>query len=222
MDEAKPERLQKLIFSGRRQLLKKGQVYQASDRGLSLSCVKKGYIKRYLIRNDGTYGVQSIYGPGNIFPLTAPFKFLFNQELNSRQAVYYWEAVTDTELYKIDNLTLKESVENDPLLYRDLLLVSGERLQSNIQRLENLSLAVFYKRVAHQIVFLARHFGVKRDSNTIISVPLTQQDLANILSATRETVSLSFKELTSRGLILKSGKTFVIPDLDKLEEEALS
>jgi CRP/FNR family transcriptional regulator len=184
--------------------------------------VKKGYIKRYLIRKDGTLGVQSIYGPGYIFPLTIIFKILFDHVIQSEQEVYHYEAMTDTELYTIDNVTLMHNIHADPILYRDLLMVCGDRFASNIQRLENLSLHVFYKRVAHQLVFFAKYFGRKTPAGTLILIPLTQQDLADILSATRETVSLSVRQLTKKGLIKKSEKNFVIPDVEALEEEALS
>lgn len=213
--------LRELLRVGRLQKYSKKQIIQSSDEELSLCLVKSGFVKRYLIAADGTLGVQSIYGPGDIFPLTVVFKVLLDQDIYEGPEVYYYEAMSDTEVYKIDSQTLLSMVKDNPLLYRDFLTEAGRRFLSNIQRLENVSLRSAYKRVAHQLVFYARQFGKQTPAGTAIQVPLTQQEIANILSATRETVSLSITELRKKKLV-QGGKVIVIPDVNKLEEEAFN
>jgi CRP-like cAMP-binding protein len=215
-------KLHDLIASGRQYKLSKGQVIQSSDQRQVINLINKGYIKRYLIANDGNLGIQVIYGPGDIFPLTLAFKILFDQDIYEGPEVYHYEAMTDSEIYTIDTDTLERASNKDDELYKFLLQESGVRLHSMINGLENLSLRRSYKRVAHQLTYLARRFGEKKtDGSVQICIPLTHQDMADILSATRETVSQSMAKLRSKGLI-ETDKYISIPDIEKLEQIAYS
>lgn len=203
---------------GRRRELGKGEVIETTE-GESLNLIAKGFVKRYLISDEGTLGVQVIYGPGNFFPLTLTYKALFDQDIYQGRELFYYEAVTDTVIYVLDTDLLKECVDEDPLLYRDLLFESGRRLHFMIHNLENLALRSSYKRITHHLAYMGRHFGTEKDGKVQIKFPLTQQDLADMLSLTRETVSRNMVQLKKKQLIT-TGKATIINDLQKLEQEA--
>lgn len=210
-----PIRLHELLRSGKHYKRLKGQAIQASGDGGTFYLVNKGYIKRYLILKDGALGVQSIYGPGYFFPLTPAFLHLLGQTIYSGDEMYFYEAVTDAEIYSIDKDTLQRAAEADPLLYKDILFEAGKRLQSNIQQLENISLKSAYWRLAHQLVFLAEQFGQPTDEGIEIQVPVTHQDLADILSLSRETVSREMVKLKTKGLI-EANRHTVVRDINAL------
>ncbi len=209
------------MSQGTRVKLPKGQVIQSTDNEIKLFQIKNGYVKKYMILNDGTHGVQILYGPGDIFPLTVAFKELFDQDLYKGPEAYYYETMSETEMYSIDNDSFVRAVRADTLLYRDLFSEAGRRLHFNIQSLENISLHNSYNRVAHQLVFFARMFGERKISGIRIKIPLTQQDIADMLSITRETVSLSMTQLKERKLI-KTRRHITVRDINKLQEEAYS
>lgn len=213
--------LRTLLLSGRRHKLSKKQILQSTEDRQVINLVRSGYIKRYLIANDGTLGVQVVYGPGSIFPVTLALKVLFKQEMYSRE-VFYYEAMSDAEVYTIDISVLAKAVESNPVLYKDLLEETGKRLNSTLQGLENLTLKSSYKRVAHQLAYFASRFGEKTDSGLRIDVSLTHQDLANILSLTRETVSTCMSDLREKGLIKTDKQKIIVTSLAKLEKLAYS
>lgn len=220
MEEPRIASLLSLLGTGHKKSYIKNQLIQSTDYEQSLCVVESGYVKRYLISNEGTIGVQSIYGPGNIFPLTLVFDLFFDYSVYDGPETYYYEAMCDTRLRVLENAKLTQAVENNPLLYRDLLFVAGRRLKSNIQRLENIHLHSSYQRVAHQLAYFARYNGKQQSSgSTRIKIPLTQQDIADCLSTTRETVSVAFSTLRKKGLI-KTGKYISVPNIKKLEAEA--
>lgn len=188
---------------------------------MELNLVTKGYVKRYLISNEGNYGVQVIYGPGDIFPITLAYSALFNRNINEGPETYYYEAMTEVELHTIDELDMVEQIEQNPILYRDLFAISGNRLHSTLHGLENLTLKTSYQRVAHELLYLAKNFGDKKAAGTVIAVPMTHQDIADILSLTRETVSTAMVQLRKKKLIT-TGKSIVVPDLEKLADEAFN
>lgn len=215
------EKLANLIRSGRHYEVRKGEVLLSTEDEKDVHLVIKGYIKRYQITNAGSVSVQSIYGAHEIFPLTNVFKIVFDKDIYNGPDTFYYEAMSNSKLAKIDKATLKQAIDNDPLLYKDLLGVSSERIQSNLQQLENLSLSVYYHRVAHQLWYFANKYSEKNGQTAKLKIPLTHQDIADILSTTRETVSVCMSKLNKEGLI-KSGRYIVIPDIEKLKKAAYS
>lgn len=187
----------------------------------TLSLVKSGYVKRYLIGNDGNISVQSIYGPGDVFSLTAVFKVLLNQKLYEGPETYYYEAMSTVVIYTIDNDALELAATKNMAIYKDLFTEAGKRLHFNIQQLENLSLKTAYNRVAHVLVYLAKHFGETKGNSIHIKIPLTHQDLANLLSLTRETVTNSVIKLRDEGLI-KTNRTITVLDIKQLQAAAFN
>jgi len=213
--------LHDILSREKKYLRTKGQVIQTTDGQKKFHLIVKGYVKRYLISNAGSLGVEVIYGPGDVFPLTLVYRELFNKEISSGPEVYYYEAMVDTEIHSISIESLLEHIKQDPMVYKSLFLEAGTRLHSTLQGLENVTLKSSYMRVAHQILFFAERFGVKTEAGVKVQLPLTHQDLADVLSVTRETVSNSMGELRKKGLI-KTNRHILIPSIKKLEDEVYS
>lgn len=211
-------KLQKLLLSGHLRKVAKDEVFQTTDEKTDITLVHSGYIKRYLITNDGNESIQIIHGPGAVFPLTPVYKMLLDQSIYSGPETFYYQAMSDSQLYTISQEVLRASVEKDSLLYRDLLHVSGTRLNEYVHSLENISMGSAYNRVAHQLLFYAHYFSKKTSKGTKILIPLTQQSIANVLNITRETTSVSMNKLRGKGLI-DGTKYITIPDVEALQEE---
>lgn len=209
--------LYKLLLSGRHYKLPKGQVVNALDDSAMVNLLKSGYIKRYLITKDGSKGTQVIYGPGDIFPLTPVYKNVYQMDIYSGPEEYYYESMTEIELCSVSQSTIKEALETDSLIYKDLFFAAGLRLNSYIHRLEDMSLRVANRKIAHQLVYLADTFGKKTESGVVIEVPLTHQGLADILNLARETVTHGMTRLQEKGLI-EINKNITVVDIDKLRQ----
>lgn len=208
-------------MEGEKKVVRAGQKIQPSKKYPSLSLIGVGYVKRYHVSPDSAPSIQSIYGPGDIFPLTPLFKLLFDQEIHESPTSYHYGAMTDVELHSIDNKTFLKNVNSDPTLYKDLLAQAGRRLQSNIQQLENAGLKDTHRRVCHQLAFLGRHFGVLHQHGIDMHLPLTPDDLAALLNLPIDDVEASFKRLREAHLIEGEGK-LRMPDLQALVLEAYS
>src|SRR5438105_4084558 len=138
--------LREMMLEGRKFTLGKGQIIQSTDDRRVFNYLTKGYVKRYLIANDGSLGVQVIYGPGDVFPITLAFSILFDQQTTEGPETYYYESMTEVELYTVNETTLKEKVDANAALYKDLMAVAGKRLHSTLHGLENLTLKTYYFR----------------------------------------------------------------------------
>ncbi|MGH7234353.1 MAG: Crp/Fnr family transcriptional regulator [Candidatus Saccharimonadales bacterium] len=207
----------KLLLAGKRLRLPKGQVVQPFGERAMLSLITSGYVKRYLITQEGLKSVQNIYGPNDIFPMTPVFQSIFKMDIYRGPEQYYYESMTDIEICFISLDELETNLALTPILYKDLLYASGVRLNSYIHRLEDRSLRSGLYRTAHLLAFLASQFGKPLNVGVEIQLPLTHQEIGEILDLTRETVSRELGRLKSRGLIVPNRK-IIITDMSKLIE----
>lgn len=216
MDYSWPDSpLYKALLTGRQLKFPKGQVINTFGDNTMINLIKSGYIKRYLITKEGTKGIQIIYGPDDVFPLNLVRKSIFKQEIYTGPEQYYYESMTELEIFCVSQSTLQEALDRDPMIYKDILYAASLRISSNIHRLENMSLRVANKKVAHQLAHLSEVFGKKTEGSTVIMVPLTHQDLADMLNLARETVTICLLRLEEKDLI-RGDKYIVVKDLDRL------
>lgn len=78
------------------------------------------------------------------------------------------------------------------------------------ERIGSLILLDVYGRVARLLLDLAKREGQKYQDGILIEKRPTQQDIASMIGASRETVSRVLGELNRRGLISISGKSVMI------------
>lgn len=206
---------------GYRRVAESGEVIATTDNLRSVFCVKEGFVKRFLIKNDGSISVQGIYGPGDCFSIAALTNILMDGKFYTGSEVYYYEAIQHTVVHEIPGDVLKSRLDAHPELFKDFFLIQSRHSQSNIWLLENQGLSGAGKRVAHIICFYMERYGVQTPRGWEFKIPLIQQDLADLLDLARETVSLAIGDLKKQKLI-KGRRKVIIPSLPKLKDYAYS
>jgi CRP-like cAMP-binding protein len=217
--EYRSPEIYKLLRKGTRATYSKGQVIQSSEGQKTMNFVTKGFVKRYLISDTGHLGVEVIYSVRDFFPLTLILDTLFDLGIYEGAEVYFYEAMTETTVYTVNVDILAEAAKKNPYLYKDLLRETGRRLHTTLNSLENIALKSPYSRVVHQLVYFTQAYGEKLKSGIKITIPLTVQDMGDILSLNKVTVSACLDRLSQQDLI-KTGQYFVVPNVDRLKEEA--
>lgn len=89
-------------------------------------------------------------------------------------------------------------------------------------RVEALAFRGLPARVAHTLLQIARAFGKRADKGVRFSISLTQQDLADLVGATRQHVNYVLADFRSRRLVSGSGQGLTLTDLEALERIALA
>ncbi len=195
----------------------KGATFTSTDEGGEVIMVVDGYVKRYSIFNDGSTATQIMYGPQDVFPLTRVFDNLRQLSLHDGPQTFYYETLTDAHVLNTSLDELRQVTLNNPLVYRDLFTEAGHHLKWCVHTIENIGFKTTYQRVAHQILYFAREFGTSHGQSVVIDVPLTHQDISDMLGTTRATISLAITKLKKDGL-LDEGRTLMVTDLVKLTE----
>ncbi len=90
-----------------------------------------------------------------------------------------------------------------------LLAATAGRLVHRVRRLTRHGAKV---RTAEQLRDLALRFGVRDSRGVIIDLRLTHRELAGLIGATRETVSVAVMELRAAGVVANEGRRWLVVD----------
>lgn len=173
--------------------------------------VKSGVIKGYAITSEGLEKPIAFDIIHEVFPIGWVFNKL-------RWSQYYYGAFTDCELYRVPRDAYLEFLKQSPdNLFDAFQRFVGHYLnfQMHVNALEQ-SKAV--DKIIHTLHFLSLRYGREIRKDTVeIQLPLTQQELANIMGLTRETTGIELKKLERQGILTHKRRTYTVKT-DRLNE----
>ncbi len=126
-------------------------------------------------------------------------------------------ALEDTTLLALPVERLRSALASDPDVAAELLGAIAARLRRSTQALQDALLLDAGTRLSRRLCELARDHGAPASEGVLVRLLLTQEDLARMVGASRETVNKSLAALSSRGLVRTEGRRYVIPDPDALQ-----
>ena len=126
------------------------------------------------------------------------------------------QAVGPTTVLALPISSLRAILERNPETAEQLLRLIAARLHRTSAALEDALSADVPTRVVGRLRDLATHHGVPGPAGVRLRIPLTQDELARMVGASREAVNRTLGALTSRGLLRTEGRTVVIKDPDEL------
>jgi CRP-like cAMP-binding protein len=86
-------------------------------------------------------------------------------------------------------------------LYDALLRLNCRRLRLMFNLIEDLNTRPLAARLARQILMLTKSYGVEQDDGWRIGLQLAQEDLAQLLGASRQRVNQELKGFEREGLL---------------------
>jgi CRP-like cAMP-binding protein len=106
----------------------------------------------------------------------------------------------------------------EPEIDRALLRSMAARLDDLSARLAEASYETVQRRCEHRLVELAESFAAP--GGTSASIPLTQEDLAGVVGATRPTINQVLGALADQRLLTVSRGRIDVPDIEALRRHA--
>jgi CRP/FNR family transcriptional regulator, cyclic AMP receptor protein len=188
------EDAQELMAVARKRSFRAGEViFHRDDPGQVLYIIKEGKVKIALISPDGQEISLVVFGKGECFGEFA----LLDGEPRSADAI----ALEKVECYTLQRSDFQNAIMKHPTIAIQVLEVLSRRLRKTDQMVENLIFLDVYGRVAKKLLELANEHGVKVDDGTRIEVRLTQQELASMVGASRESVNKVMGYFTEKQFI---------------------
>ena len=194
-------------------MLRRGDhLYEEGDVDDKLYVVIEGKVKLTRTSSDGREVLVLVQGPGDMFGELAMFDPTYRRSTAA--------AVTDARLAAIAHSDLRDVLVRRPTVALVLLKELAQRLRLITDTTTDLIFTDVPGRVAKALLDLADKFGVRQADGIQVTHDLTQEELAQLVGASRETVNKALADFVGRGWIQLSAKSVLIIDPDRLRRRA--
>ena len=191
----------------------KGSVlFAEGDVGDHLYVVVEGKLKLGTSSSDGRENLLSILGPGEMFGELS----LFDPGPRTSSAT----AVTDAKLLSLGQEKLLPWLEENPKVSLQLLARLAQRLRRTNEAVGDLVFSDVPGRVAKALIDLGERFGKKTDEGLYVLHELTQEELAQLVGASRETVNKALADFVGRNWLKLDGRAVLITDFERLSKRS--
>ena len=193
--------------------LTRGDVlFREGEPGDRLYIVGSGKIKLGRRALDGRENLLAILGPGEMLgELT-----LFDPGNRTATAT----AVADTTVYELDHADMIDWINLHPAVAIHLLQALASRLRHTNDVMGDLVFSDVPGRVAKALLDLAKRFGEPSPDGLRVAHDLTQEELAQLVGASRETVNKALADFAARGWVFRDGRAIILKDMARLQRRA--
>uniref|UniRef100_UPI0040490158 Crp/Fnr family transcriptional regulator n=1 Tax=Flavobacterium sp. TaxID=239 RepID=UPI0040490158 len=197
------------IIVGFKKAIKGDIIYFSSSEVPRVFLLKKGNIKIVSINENGDETIKEIIQKGDLFG-----ELELDEDTKSNEfAVALTDEVSICSflLSDFENLLLKNP--NLALSYTKFVGLKMKRLKNNYSNL------IFKDAKSRLIMFLkdwVQREGIFEGQKVTIENYLTQNDIAQIICASRQTTTSLLKEFETKGVLVYNRKEIIYEDIDKL------
>lgn len=186
-----------------------GLVTSPQDGDERLYIVKRGRLRLYRLTPDGKQLTLDILDKGRVFGRMS--------WLGQEAPEVYAEAVEDALVCSFTPAELRRLVDRFPAVGLNIIRYLAERLAVSEREREIMAFRTVEQRLAARLVDLAQRFGMETDAGVEIDARLTQQELADMIGTSRETLALTISSLRERHILEMRQQRVVIVDLEGLQ-----
>ncbi|MCY9339142.1 Crp/Fnr family transcriptional regulator [Bacillus haynesii] len=183
-------------------------VFMEGEEREAVFFIKSGLVKAFKIDEDGNEQVISILQNGDMFPHVG----FFDRSPYPATA----EAVQETELIVIRIADFNELLMKFPEMTIKVMQIMGKKILDLQERIQGFISKDVQHRLTHVLMKLAAEHGIPQEKGVYISLPITNQDFANMVGTSRETINRTLNELKKKNLLTADRSGIFIHDTDWL------
>jgi CRP-like cAMP-binding protein len=187
-------------------------VFAEGEPGDRLFVVISGKVKIGRRSPDGRENLLNIIGPSDMFGELS----IFDPGVRTSSAT----TITEVRAVSMDRETVRAWIADRPEIAEKMLRVLARRLRRTNHKLADLFFTDVPGRVAKQLLQLAQRFGRQEGDALRVSHDLTQEEIAQLVGASRETVNKALADFAHRGWICLDGKSVLICECESLARRA--
>jgi CRP-like cAMP-binding protein len=195
-----------------KRLAAKDVLFRKGDPGNQLYAVLKGRLKILAAGADGKEVVFGINGPGEVIGEIA----LMDSEPRSATVL----AMEACELLTLHRRDLIPFLEKHPKVTIELAAVLAARLRNLSEHTEDALFLTLPSRLAKTLLQLSATYGQETPDGVLIDIRLPQQDLADMVGTTRESVNKQLRSWEEEGLVKLERTRITIIEQEGLEATA--
>ncbi|WP_203656024.1 Crp/Fnr family transcriptional regulator [Demequina activiva] len=177
----------------RTELAKGDVIFNEGDEGHALYVIVKGKVKMARTARDGRENLLGLLGVGDMLGELSVF--------DPGPRLSRAHAVEDSVIYELPKAVLDEWLDDHLEMSRHLLRALAQRIRRISNTMADLVFSDVPGRVAKAILDLGHRFGRMERGHVTVRHGLTQEELAQLVGASRETVNKALADFASRGWI---------------------
>jgi CRP-like cAMP-binding protein len=183
-------------------------VFVEGEPGDTLYIIISGKVKIGRRTTDGRESLITLMGPSDMFGELAIF------DPGPRTSTV--TTLTDVSAVSMSRAALQSWIAEEPEIAEQLLRVLARRLRRTNDNLSDLIFTDVPGRVAKQLLYLAQRFGSREGNALRVNHELTQEEIAQLVGSSRETVNKALADFAQRGWIRVQGKSILIDNAERL------
>ncbi|MDT5335052.1 MAG: family transcriptional regulator, cyclic receptor protein [Mycobacterium sp.] len=183
-------------------------IFTQGDAPDCLYAIVEGKVRIGRAATDGRECVFTVLGPGDVFGEVSLL------DVGPRTATAI--AVTDVLATTLNRSQLLRRLADDPSSADDLMRTLARRVRWHSDALVDLMSSDAPARVSKLLLRLARRFGARGDDGIRVELDLNQEQFAQMVGTSRETVNKTLSEFASEGWIRLERDAIVIIDSQPL------
>lgn len=204
----KSDELDEINYEKRCSVYKKGSiVFQEGNRTNGFFCVNSGVLKMYKTGIDGKEQIIRFAKKGDIMG--------YRSILSGEAACTTAKVLEDAVLCFIPSKTLFNLVKTNPEFSMELIQRTAHELGDANKYIMNIAQKTVRERLAEILLLLKDTF--ETDSNGVLQINLTREELANIVGTATESVIRLLSEFKQDKLITLNGRKIALLDVKGLE-----
>jgi CRP/FNR family transcriptional regulator len=168
-------------------------VYTPGDRAETVFVLKKGRIKLSVLSESGKEFAIDIFQPGDIFGEFA----LVDDTTRSNMA----QALDDALMWVFGKRDFVRLLETCPKLSMNYIRLVGGRRRRMEKKLSDITAKDVAARVCELLHEISTTSAASNPAAPDLLVPLTHQDVASLIGASRQTTTTVLNDLERRGII---------------------
>jgi CRP-like cAMP-binding protein len=159
-----------------------------------------------MVREDGSYFMVEIMGPGTVCGEGAAF----DQEPRFSSAI----AIRESVVRRFDAAQLYDAFHESPELAFSLIRVLATKQRIMSRRAQHLSAPSPEVRIGDLLLRLAETYGGNEEPASLIPITLTHEQIATMTGTSRVTVTRWLTKMRKLGALKLVGGTVYIQDVD--------
>jgi CRP/FNR family transcriptional regulator, cyclic AMP receptor protein len=188
------------------------RLFDEGASGNQLYVILDGKIKLTRAAADGRENLLSVLGPGEMFGELS----LFDPRPRTASAT----AVTDSRLAALAHDDLRSWLTGRPDVALHLLQALAQRLRRANDVMADLVFTDVPGRVAKALLDLAERCGTAQEDGLQVNHDLTQEELAQLVGASRETVNKALADFAARGWLQLAAKSVLLMEPERLRKRS--
>lgn len=138
---------------------------------------------------------------------------LFNR--NERQYPYTATIIREGEISFLKAVLIEGEITRCPELFQGIIKYMNNQLENNISKLFDMANFDSFLKTVSALRDLVVKFGNYTHNGIYVDLPITIQEFAWMVGASRESVSRVFSKLENDGLLLKENRRVIFPDWER-------